>query len=171
MSSKAWMPFYVGDYLGDTLHLTTLQHGMYLLLICHYWQRGCLPTDRQSLAKISRVSMYLWNQNKATISAFFSHPGWRHKRIDEELARYEKIRRTRQLAGTIGGTKSQITRHWRLNTIEANARSRKQAYALPSTEERKKEEEAGEQGRKQEPDWREAARELARPSRRNGWEK
>jgi Protein of unknown function (DUF1376) len=50
MTARPWMPFYVGDYLRDTMHLTQAQHGAYVLLILHYWAHGGLPADDLRLA-------------------------------------------------------------------------------------------------------------------------
>lgn len=83
--TQPWMPLYVADYLADTRRLTTLEHGAYLLLIMEYWRNGGLPAEDSKLARIAGVSVDEWSAMRETVSEFFSD-GWRHKRIDDELA-------------------------------------------------------------------------------------
>jgi uncharacterized protein YdaU (DUF1376 family) len=103
------MPFYVADYLGDTEHLSTLQHGAYCLLLFSYWRRGQLPDDDQSLANITRLSLDEWLTHRATLQAFF-FDGWKHKRVEAELRRYIEVRVKRAAAGSKGGTVASINR-------------------------------------------------------------
>ena len=84
--SRAWMPLYVADYLADTGHLTTAEHGAYLLLIMHYWCHGGLPDDDAKLARIVRNTNVEWKLMRETLFEFFE-PGWKHKRIEAELKR------------------------------------------------------------------------------------
>jgi uncharacterized protein YdaU (DUF1376 family) len=84
----AWMPLYVGDYLRDTSHLTTHQHGAYLLLIMHYWSTGqALPDDDLRLSNITRVPPHLWNRTRRALTPFFKveNGRWYHERIEREL--------------------------------------------------------------------------------------
>lgn len=83
--SHAWMPLYVADYLADTGHLSTLEHGAYMLLIMHYWQTGGLPDDDRKLARIARLQLDQWQEIRDTLADLFG-PRWEHKRIDAELA-------------------------------------------------------------------------------------
>src|SRR5215467_2113750 len=93
--SPPWMPLLIGDYLSDTGHLSTTQHGAYLLLIMHYWRTGSLPS-------VAKLPLRIWNDIEPTIQAFF-HNGWSHKRIDLDLKKsYEKYER-RANAGRLGG--------------------------------------------------------------------
>jgi uncharacterized protein YdaU (DUF1376 family) len=101
MSSRPWMPFYVGDYLSKTSHLTTVQHGAYFLLILHYWANGRLPTTDKELMAIARMSETEWAGNCYAIAKFFDS-NWRHPRIEEELIKYQNIRSKRSLAGLKG---------------------------------------------------------------------
>jgi uncharacterized protein YdaU (DUF1376 family) len=100
--AKPWMPIYWGDYLRDTQDLTTLQHGMYLLLIAHYWQHDGLPDDEAKLARISKTSLYQWRSNCLAIASMFL-PGWKHKRIEAELEKHRTISEKRAFAGRKGG--------------------------------------------------------------------
>ena len=106
---RPWMPFYVGDYLGDTEHLSTVQHGAYCLLLFSYWRRGNLPDDDQQLANITRLSPDEWKAHRATLQAFF-YDGWKHRRVEHELFRTEDLRAKRATAGQKGGIIASINR-------------------------------------------------------------
>lgn len=109
--TRSWMPIYWGDYLRDTTHLTTLQHGAYLLLIGHYWSQGSLPNDEQQLANITKMTSKEWRANRNVLQRFFLGD-WRHKRIDAEIERHNIIQAKRIAAGSKGGTISSMKR-WR----------------------------------------------------------
>ena len=106
---RPWMPLYVGDYLGDTGHLTTAQHGAYLLLMMHYWRKGELPDDDVQLSKITKLPLRTWGDYRPVLQNFF-YDGWRHKRIDTELARMTRISEKRAIAGQKGGLGSALSR-------------------------------------------------------------
>jgi uncharacterized protein YdaU (DUF1376 family) len=96
MTSLPYMPLFVGDYLRDTRHLTTEEHGAYFLLILEYWAKGGkLPDDDAQLARIVNLSPAKWRKVKPIVKQFFQvQDGWHHKRIDEELD-YAAARRER----------------------------------------------------------------------------
>lgn len=102
MSARPWMPLYVGDYRADTTHLSAAQHGAYLLLIMHYWQQSGLPDDDEQLARIACLSSAEWRKHRPIIRAFFGE-GWRHARIDREIADAEAAYERRARAGRKGG--------------------------------------------------------------------
>jgi uncharacterized protein YdaU (DUF1376 family) len=106
---RPWMPLYVGDYLGDTGHLTTAQHGAYLLLMMHYWRKGELPDDDRQLSKITKLPLKTWCDYRPILQDFF-HSGWKHKRIDAELERMVRVSEKRAIAGQKGGIGSALAR-------------------------------------------------------------
>ena len=107
--NRPWMPLYVGDYLGDTGHLTTTQHGAYLLLMMHYWRKGELPDDDRQLSKITKLPLKTWCDYRTTLQDFF-YEGWKHKRIDAELAKMVRVSEKRAIAGQKGGLGSALAR-------------------------------------------------------------
>ncbi len=89
MAAIPFMPLYVADYLADAAHLSTLEHGAYLLLIMTYWQRGeALPDDDKKLARITRLEPRTWAKIKPAISDFFevSDGKYIHSRVERELS-------------------------------------------------------------------------------------
>lgn len=100
--ARGWMPFYVADYLADTLHLDTCEHGAYLLLILHYWQHGGLPGEDAKLQRITRLSESEWARCKPVLADLFDD-GWAHGRVEKELADAKEAHERRRSAGAKGG--------------------------------------------------------------------
>lgn len=98
MTAPAWMPLHVAEYLADTGHLSTVEHGAYVLLMMHYWQRGGLPTDDAKLARVTRLPLKEWTAMRSTIAELFGEE-WRHTRIDDELAKARLLIGKRSNAG------------------------------------------------------------------------
>jgi len=105
MSNRAWMPLHLDDYLADTGHLSTIEHGAYFLLIMHYWRNGGLPSDERMISRIARLTADQWAESRDMLAALF-RDGWRHKRIDEELAKADEIIEKRRAAANGRHSKS-----------------------------------------------------------------
>jgi len=103
------MPVHIGDYMRDTGHLRGLEHGMYLMLMFHYWSTGSLPVDDRQLAAIARVTDTEWRKHKPTIQKFFAD-GWKHRRIDFDLAKAAKISKAAKEAGEASGRSRSVER-------------------------------------------------------------
>lgn len=106
--TDAWMPLYIGDYLRDTMHLTTAQHGAYMLLIMTAWTRGgSLPTDEKFLAGTVKMSLDQWRKNWPSLREFFRQADGTlvQGRVLQEVEKSRKISEVRALAGYKGGSK------------------------------------------------------------------
>jgi len=75
----------------------------------HYWRKGELPDDDRQLSKITKLPLKTWCDYRPTLQDFF-HEGWRHKRIDAELARMVRVSEKRAIAGQKGGLGSALAR-------------------------------------------------------------
>jgi uncharacterized protein YdaU (DUF1376 family) len=84
-----WMPVYIGDYLADTMHLSTEQHGAYLLLLFHLWRRGTLQDDDTVLAKITGLKQSAWSSTRLVLAEFFQIQDglWHQGRLERERIR------------------------------------------------------------------------------------
>lgn len=86
MAALPYMQLYIADYLADTMHLSTEEHGAYLLLMFNYWQTG-RPIPKNRLAKIARLSNDRWIAVESSLKEFFNDNGteWSQERIERDL--------------------------------------------------------------------------------------
>jgi uncharacterized protein YdaU (DUF1376 family) len=100
MAALPYMQLYVADYLADTMHLTTEEHGAYLLLIFNYWQTG-KPIPVSRLARIARLTNDRWTDVERTLNEFFNERDgeWTHERIERDLEALHATQAQRIAAG------------------------------------------------------------------------
>lgn len=101
-----WMPMFWADYFGDTLHLTTEEHGAYLLLIGVYWRRGsALPDDDEFLSSVTKLGPRKWQRVKSSVAKFFTVEGgfWTHTRVEKEILRSAGRLESARANGKAGG--------------------------------------------------------------------
>ena len=88
MSDLPYLPLFVRDYRTDTLHLTTEQHGAYLLLLMQAWTlpQCRLPDCDAKLAAWAALPLDRWSVVRPTLEPFFTVRGqwWTHKRLSKE---------------------------------------------------------------------------------------
>ena len=123
MTTLPYIQLYISDYLADTAHLTTAQHGAYLLLIFNYWQKGhALNNNGERLANVTRMNSEEWADAQRVLREFFRIDGdlWFHERIESDL---EKVR-------------DQISKNSKSGKIGAEKRWGKMAAVKPTNGER-----------------------------------
>lgn len=104
--SAPFMQLYVADYLGDTRHLTTEQHGAYLLILMTMWRSGGrLQNDAKKLARITGCTPSRWARIAAEVMEFFDVQGGdiTNPRLVLELEKASEKSIQRANAGSLGG--------------------------------------------------------------------
>lgn len=116
--TDTFMPMYIGDILRDTGYLTPAEFGSYHYLIYAAWTSGgLLPAESNKLRVLSRMSVEQWAESGDTLMAFFQRVegGYRHKRVDLELAKAAK-----RIEGASTAGKASANKRWGNRTYNGN---------------------------------------------------
>lgn len=90
-SNSLWWPRYVGDYQRKTAHLSLVEHGVYALLLDHYYSTGSpLPANAPVLQRVCRA--FAPEEQAAVqsvVDQFFTleDDGYHNAKADEELSK------------------------------------------------------------------------------------
>lgn len=111
MTDIPGMIIWTGDYLADTGHLTTFEHGAYFLLLQAMWRNGGkLAKDGKKLALLAKMSNFHWLRIEKTIMDFMTlieEPDgslWiTQKRLQQELNLAQARNSKRVSSGRLGG--------------------------------------------------------------------
>lgn len=88
MADYPALPLWTDAYLADTRHLTTEQHGAYLLILMEMWRRPdcALPLDHAFLIRVTGVSSRKWPLVWRALSPLFQKgkTKFQQKRLTKE---------------------------------------------------------------------------------------
>ena len=102
-----YYPHHIGDYQRDTAHLSVTEHGVYRLLLDHYYAtERPLPTDFNTLCRIIRATSKSERDAVSVVTMEFFRPtaeGFTHKRVLAEIAEYARLKERNKANGQKGG--------------------------------------------------------------------
>lgn len=103
------MPLWTDAYLADTTHLTTIEHGTYLLLLMVAWRspEKTLPDDDRLLARYAKLSPSQWRKMRPVMLEFWQiqNGRWIQKRLIDEANAVKRQRESARKAGKASALK------------------------------------------------------------------
>lgn len=124
--ADAWFPFYAGDFVRDTGHLSACEVGAYLRLLCASWSTGGLPDDDARLARLAGMTPDEWARAALMVRPFWTKGDdglLRQGRLERERERTARVSEKRRSAGAAGAAA-----RWQ---AEGNADGKPMANATP----------------------------------------
>lgn len=110
--------FYPNDFSSGTLTLSTEEVGAYILLMCHCWDKGHIPTDLKLLARIAKLPPARMRKVWESLRPKFQpiDDGLIQPRIERERMKQAEFRRKQRENGSRRwvGTEAKATRSQRL---------------------------------------------------------
>lgn len=127
------LPLFTDAYLGDTRHLSTIEHGAYLLLLITAWRTPqCrLPDDDKLLARYAGLTGAQWRRMRSTIEDFFhvDKGWWTQRRLTDE---YKAVRQRRE-SQVANGRASALKRKGRHSTKRHDSENEASTPLNPSS--------------------------------------
>lgn len=114
------LPLFTDAYLGDTTHLSTFEHGAYLLLLIISWRSPscCLADDDALLARYTKMTRDKWRKVRPILEPFFMVEGgfWHQARLQNELQHLQSRREQQVAAGNASAIAKSLKRGKRGST-------------------------------------------------------
>ena len=134
MAKYPYLPLWTDAYLADTRHLSTLEHGAYLLLLFEAWRRPrcTLPNNDELLARLAGLSAGEWAKVRTVVMAFW--------KIDKRSKEWTQIRLTRErmyVDRKSGVQRDRIVKYWKekkkTDTVEVPRKYQVDTADIPPT--------------------------------------
>jgi len=106
----SFIAFHMADYQRDTMQLPLEGHGAYFLLLQYCWTNGRIPADDAARAAICKVPVNRWRKQLAPLVGSYFDENGENKRANIEIAKVEKMRLQRAMAGHNGGARKSSNR-------------------------------------------------------------